>query len=66
MTVQSDLQSAIASCESAKGTFAMMAQSTEDEQVKQKFKQMVTEVDGHVQFLSGRLDYVNENNLLNN
>ncbi|HHV39241.1 MAG TPA: DUF1657 domain-containing protein [Tepidimicrobium sp.] len=65
MTVQSDLQQAIASCEAAKGSYAMMAQATEDQQAKQMFEQMASEVDNHIQYLSDRLNYLNENNPLN-
>ncbi|HSH35506.1 DUF1657 domain-containing protein [Schnuerera sp.] len=65
MTVQSDLQKAIASCEAAKGSYSLMAQSTEDQQTKQTFEQMSSEVDRHIQFLNDRLNYLNENNPLN-
>lgn len=65
MTVKSDLQSAIAACESTKGSFSMMAQSTEDQQVKQTFEQMSSDIDRHLQFLNGRLQFLNENNQLN-
>ena len=66
MTVKSDLQQAIASCEAAKGSYAMMAQATEDEQAKQMFNQMSTDVESHIQYLNDRLNYLNENNPLNN
>lgn len=65
MTVQSDLQKAIASCEAAKGSYSLMAQSTEDQQTKQTFEQMSSEVDMHIQFLNDRLNYLNTNNPLN-
>lgn len=65
MTVQSDLQKAIASCEAAKGSYSLMAQSTEDQQTKQTFEQMSSEVDRHIQFLNDRLNYLNTNNPLN-
>jgi rubrerythrin len=65
MTVQSDLQKAIASCEAAKGSYAMMAQSTEDPQAKQMFNSMKADIDRHIQYLNGRLSYLNQNNDLN-
>ncbi len=65
MTVQSDLQKAIASCESAKGSYSMMAQSTEDTTAKQVYNQMKSDIDVHLQFLNSRLSYLNENNQLN-
>ena len=65
MTVKNDLQKAIASCESTKGTYAMMADSTQDPQAKQTFTSMKNDLDRHVQFLTDRLDYLNQNNQLN-
>ena len=65
LTVQSDLQKAIASCEAAKGGYSMMEQSTEDPQAKQMFNSMKSDIDKHLQFLNGRLDYLNQNNQLN-
>ncbi len=66
MTVQSDIQKAIASCEAAKGSYAMMAQSTEDTQAKQMYNIMRTDIDRHLQYLNGRLGYLNDGNQLNN
>ena len=65
MTVQSDLQKAIASCEAAKGSYAMMAQSTEDKTAKQVYNQMKSDIDVHLQFLNSRLGYLNDSNQLN-
>lgn len=65
MTVQSDLQKAIASCEAAKGSYSMMAQSTEDQAAKQMFNQMKSDIDKHLQMLNGRLEYLTEFNQLN-
>jgi len=65
LTVQKDLQKAIASCEAAKGSYAMMAQSTEDQTAKQMFNQMKTDMDRHLQWLNGRLEYLEEFNQLN-
>lgn len=65
MTVQKDLEKTIAYCESVKGSYALMAQSTEDEQAKEVFKTMKTDIDKHIQFLNDRLQYLIENNELN-
>jgi hypothetical protein len=40
MTVKSDLEKAVASAESAKGTYLVAAQSTEDATAKQKYEEM--------------------------
>lgn len=66
MTVQSDIQKAIASCEAAKGSYAMMAQSTEDTQAKQMYTIMKADIDRHLQYLNGRMTYLNDGNQLNN
>ncbi|HEX2945810.1 MAG TPA: DUF1657 domain-containing protein [Clostridia bacterium] len=65
MTVQSDMQKAIASCEAAKGSYAMMAQSTDDTQAKQMYNIMRADIDRHLQYLNGRLTYLNDGNQLN-
>lgn len=64
MTVQSDLEKAIAYCEAIKGNYAMMAHSTEDQQAKQVFNKMKADIDNHMAFLSGRLEYLTQNNEL--
>jgi rubrerythrin len=48
MTVQSDLQKAIAAAESAKGTYATFAQATEDQTAKQMFQSMSQDMDQHL------------------
>ncbi len=65
MTVQSDLQQAIATCEATKGSYSIMAQATEDQQAKSMFERMGKDVESHLQFLNDRLDYLNQNNTLN-
>jgi rubrerythrin len=64
MTVKSDLEKAVASAESAKGTYLVAAQSTEDATAKQKYEEMAMNIDSHVSYLSSRLDYLNSNNTL--
>lgn len=65
MTVQSDIKQAIAACQSAVGCYATMAQATEDQQAKQMFEKMTSEVNSHLQYLEGRLGYLSQNNELN-
>lgn len=65
MTVQSDLKKAMATCESIKGSYALMAESTEDQQAKKMFNSMKADIEKHIQFLTDRLDYLNHNNQLN-
>ena len=65
MTVQSDLKKAIASAEAAKGTYAMAAESTEDQSAKQKYQEMKTDMDKHLMYLNNRLNYLTNNNSLN-
>jgi rubrerythrin len=64
MTVKSDIQKAIASAESAKGTYAMFAESTDDVTAKQMFQQMQQDMQRHVDMMNGRLNYLTENNTL--
>lgn len=65
MTVQSDLKKSIASAEAAKGTYAMAAESTEDQTAKQKYEEMKTDMDKHLMYLNNRLNYLNSSNSLN-
>jgi rubrerythrin len=55
MTVQKDLQKAVAAAESAKGTYATFAQSTDDQGAKQMYEQMVHDMDRHISALNSRL-----------
>jgi len=65
MTVQSDLEKVIAYCEAVKGNYAIMAQSTEEQQAKDMFNNMKMDIENHMEFLNGRLEYLNQNNELN-
>ena len=62
MTVQGDLEKAIAYCEATKGSYALMAQSTEEKDAKDTFNAMKADVERHIQFLNNRLEYLKENN----
>ncbi|WP_026476413.1 DUF1657 domain-containing protein [Alkaliphilus transvaalensis] len=65
MTVQKDLEKVLAYCEAIKGDYAVMAHSTEDQQTKQIFNNMKADIDKHMEFLSGRIEYLKQNNDLN-
>jgi len=65
VTVKSDLQKAIASSESSRGTYSLMAESTEDPQAKQMYNIMKADMDRHLQYLNDRLNYITQNNTLN-
>lgn len=65
MTVQSDLQKMIATCEAMKGSYLMMAQSTENAEVKEMFDGMKSDIDRHLKYLNNRLNYLNQKNQLN-
>ena len=65
MTVQSDLQKAVAAAQSAKGTYATFEQSTDDQTAKQMFTQMSQDMDRHISQINGRLG-VTAHNQLNN
>jgi len=64
MTIKNDLQKAIAAAESARGTYAMFAESTDDPTAKQMFQQMQQDAQRHVDMLNNRLNYIVENNTL--
>lgn len=63
MTVQKDLQKAIAAAESAKGTYATFGQSTDDQTAKQMFTQMAQDMDHHISQLNSRLSVTAQNSL---
>lgn len=65
MTVKSDLLKAIASAESAKGTYMMAAQSTEDQSAKTRYEQMANDVDSHISYLNSRVQYLASSSNLN-
>lgn len=58
MTVQSDLRKAIASAQAAKGTYLMNAESTEDQSAKEKYQEMASDIDRHLEYLTSRLEYL--------
>lgn len=62
MTVQSDLQKAIAQAESMQGTYANFATSTQDPAAKKMFQEFEADMLKHINSLQGRLNYVQQNN----
>lgn len=65
MTVQQDLQKAVAAAQSALGTYATFSESTQDQTAKQMFKEMTGDMQRHLSMLNGRIGYLAENNSLN-
>lgn len=65
MTVESDLQKAIASSQSALGNYQMFAESTQDPAAKQMFQSMAQDMERHVNQLNARIDYLSNSNPLN-
>jgi bacterioferritin (cytochrome b1) len=63
MTVQKDLQKAVAAAEAARGAYATFAQSTEDNTAKQMFEQMSQDMDRHIDQLNSRLGVTSQNQL---
>ncbi|MHB8126460.1 MAG: DUF1657 domain-containing protein [Desulfitobacteriaceae bacterium] len=65
MTVQADLEKAVAAAQSALGTYETFAVSTLDDSAKQIFKQLSDDMEHHIDLLKGRLAYVSQNNPMN-
>ena len=65
MTVQADMEKAVAAAQSALGTYESFSVSTLDETAKQMFKEMSSDMERHVAQLRGRLNYVTQNNDMN-
>lgn len=62
MTVQSDLQKAIASAQSLLGQYSTFAEQTQDKAVKKMFNELSQDMQRHVDTLNLRLDYLKKNN----
>ena len=65
MTVQQDMQKAVATAESAQGSYLTFATATQDQTAKQMFQSMAKDMQQHIDQLKGRLQYLSENNQLN-
>jgi rubrerythrin len=65
MTVQQDVQKAVAAAESAQGSYLMFSQGTQDQSAKQMFQTMADDMQRHIDQLNGRLTYLTQSNPLN-
>ncbi|HEY3366426.1 MAG TPA: DUF1657 domain-containing protein [Symbiobacteriaceae bacterium] len=65
MTVQQDMQKALAAAESAQGSYLTFAGATQDQSAKQMFKSMADDMQRHAGQLKERLNYLTESNPLN-
>lgn len=65
MTVQQDLQKAVAAAQSALGTYSSFSLSTQDQSAKQMFEELSQDSQRHIAMLNSRLNYINQNNGLN-
>ncbi len=65
MTVESDIQKALAGAQVALGSYSNFAQSTDDKSAQQMFKDMAQDMQRHVSMLNTRLDYLKSNNPMN-
>jgi rubrerythrin len=63
MTVKKDLEKALAAAESAKGTYAAFAASTDDQSAKTMYEQMSQDMDRHVAQINSRISSTAENKL---
>ena len=65
MTVQADLEKAVAAAQSALGSYETFSVSTLDDSAKQMFNDLSSDMERHVALLRGRLAYVTQNNAMN-
>jgi bacterioferritin (cytochrome b1) len=65
VTVQQDLEKAVAAAEAAQGSYMVFSQSTQDPTTKAMYETMATDVTRHVDQLKGRLKYIGTANPLN-
>lgn len=62
MTVQSDLEKALAAAKSQKGMYAQFETGTQDKAAQRMFNEMSQDMDRHISSLSTRLSYLEKNN----
>lgn len=65
MTVQQDIQKAVAAAESAQGSYLTFSTATQDQGSKQMFQSMADDMQRHIEQLKGRLTYLTQSNPLN-
>lgn len=62
MTVESDLQKALAQAESLKGSYAVFANSTQDVNARNMYQGLQLDMQRHVDRLYERLSYIKNRN----
>ncbi len=65
LTVQTDLQKALATAQSALGSYNTFAESTDDQSAKQMYQELASDAQRHVDVLNSRLTYLSNSNPLN-
>ena len=65
MTIQADLQKAVAAAQSALGTYSTFSLSTQDQSAKAMFEELSKDAQRHVSMLNSRLEYIEQNNSMN-
>lgn len=60
MTVQGELQRAMAIAEAAKGNYLLFAAQTEDQKAQQIYTEMAEDMDRHAQILQSRMDFLEQ------
>lgn len=65
MTVQQDMQKAVAAAEAAQGSYMVFSNATQDQSTKQMFQDMANDMQRHIEQMKGRLTYLQDNNSLN-
>jgi rubrerythrin len=65
LTVQQDLQKAVAAATCALGTYSTFSLSTQDQSAKTMFEELTKDAQRHVSMLNGRLAYIEQNNPMN-
>jgi len=65
MTVKKDLEKALAAAQSAKGTYAAFATSTDDQGAQTMYEQMSQDMDRHIAQLNSRVSSTAESKVNN-
>lgn len=65
MTVQREMERAIAMAEASRGNYLLFAADSEDGQAQQVFRQMAEDMQRHVRILESRKEYLDQHNQLN-
>lgn len=65
MTIQADLQKAVAAAQSALGTYSTFSLSTQDQSAKAMFEELSKDAQRHVSMLNSRLEYIEQSNPMN-